>query len=198
MSPHDPADLSLTGTAWVLKPTNPERFEAALDRGWHPAAARLLASRPLPISRSALQPDLSQLHDPYLMKGMHEAIERIGEALRQRQKIRIITDYDVDGTTSSLILQAALRIADPMVSLDYHIPDRFTEGYGLSIQGVRKAAEDGVQLIITADIGVRDHGPVAEAKRLGLDVLICDHHLPDGASVPEHGIVQCQPQKACS
>ncbi len=198
MSPHDPAALSLTGTAWVLQRTDHERLDAALDQGWHPAAARLLASRPLPLSRSAFEPDLSQLHDPYLMCGMDAAIERIGVALRSRQKIRIITDYDVDGTTSSLILQAALRIADPMVALDYHIPDRFTEGYGLSIEGIRKAAKDGVQLIITADIGVRDHEPVAEAKRLGLDVLICDHHLPDGASVPEHAIVLCPPQKACS
>ena len=143
-------------------------------------------------------PSLNHLHDPMKMAGMSEAIARLHVALEQNQRIRIITDYDVDGTTSSLILQATLRILKADVALDYHIPDRFNEGYGFSTQAAQKAVRDGIDLIITADIGIRDQAAVDEAQKGQVDVLICDHHLPSGVDVPKGAFVLCPPQKACS
>jgi single-stranded-DNA-specific exonuclease len=132
---------------------------------------------------------------------MHAAIARLQRAIERREKVRIITDYDVDGTTSSLILQAALRLGQAPgggAHVDYHIPDRFHEGYGFSLAAADAAADAGVHLIVTADIGVRDQAAVARARERGLDVLICDHHLPEGAEVPDGALVLCPPQQACT
>ncbi len=139
----------------------------------------------------------ADLHAPDSILGLPRALERLQRARRERQHIRLVTDYDVDGTTSCLILHAALdRLGGATIS--YHIPDRFTEGYGLSVQAIEKAAADGVHLIVTADIGVRDHGPVARAAELGVDVIVCDHHLPAGESVPAAAVaVLCPPQAGC-
>ncbi|MEZ4235775.1 MAG: single-stranded-DNA-specific exonuclease RecJ [Myxococcota bacterium] len=141
-----------------------------------------------------LQPSLDHLHDPLAMRNMEAALDRLQSAVRRKEKIRVVTDYDVDGTTSSLILQAALRSVDPNVDVSWHIPSRFDEGYGFSTRAAVRAAEDGVGLIVTADIGVRDHAAVDEARSRGVDVLVCDHHLPAGASVPEQATVLCPPQ----
>ena len=143
-------------------------------------------------------PTLDDLHDPYLMHGMREVVHRLKAALASNQRIRIITDYDVDGTTSSLVLQATLRILNPTVSLDYHIPNRFVEGYGFSTIAAQKAVDDGIDLIITADIGIRDQAAVDIARGGGVDVFILDHHLPDGADVPQGALVLCPPQNACT
>ncbi|MBX2801068.1 MAG: single-stranded-DNA-specific exonuclease RecJ [Myxococcales bacterium] len=144
-----------------------------------------------------LAPRMEHFHDPLGMHNMEVALDRLKRALRDKQRIRVVTDYDVDGTTSSLILQAALRVMDPEVQLDYHIPNRFGEGYGFSQKAAEQAAADGVGLVVTADIGVRDHKAVAAANAGGVDVLICDHHLPKGASVPEGATVLCPPQEDC-
>ncbi len=167
--------------------------------------ARCLAQRPPPIPLEHwLNPGLADIlaNDPLQILGMDRAIARIREALESNQRIRIVTDYDVDGTTSSLILQHALRAASPdpaHLQLSWHIPDRFDEGYGLSLRTAQRAVADGVHLILTADIGVRDHTPVSAAAAAGVDVIICDHHLPDGESVPADAYaVLCPPQKGCS
>ena len=136
-------------------------------------------------------------HDPFLMYGMREAIERVNLAISQGEKIRIVTDYDVDGTTSSLVLQATFDLLGVGKAVSYHIPSRFDEGYGFSVAAAKCAADDGVGLILTADIGVRDHESVAMAKSLGVDVVILDHHLPDGASLPDDAIILCPPQTSC-
>ena len=142
---------------------------------------------------------MSDLHDPFAMHDMNKAVARIQRAVSENHRIRIVTDYDVDGTTSSLILQATLMLLGVATDrLDYHIPDRFTEGYGLSRHAAEQAVEDGVQLLVTADIGVRDHASVSIAADGGVDVIICDHHLPDGERVPESAhAVLCPPQVDC-
>ncbi len=198
-TPTESTRLSMTGALWTLRDADPARVsELSRSTGLAPAAARVLAQRwdgpDLPDVSTVLEPTLEHLHDPRLMMNMPAALERLERALQRGERIRVVTDYDVDGTTSSLILQAALRLRNPSVDVSYHIPNRFDEGYGFSVQAAHKAAEDGVDLIVTADIGVRDHAAVQAAGEAGIDVLICDHHLPEGASVPEGALVLCPPQ----
>ena len=194
--------LSLTGARWIAHEVDEERVAAVVAAtNLSEPASRLLvdrfASRALCADLSWLTPSMEHLHDPLLMMGMERALARLRRALETEEYIRIITDYDVDGTTSSLILQAALQIVKPGLKVDYHIPNRFVEGYGFSVAAAEAAGRDGVDLIVTADIGVRDHAAVNRAHELGVDVLICDHHLTSGASVPEHAIVLCPPQTGC-
>jgi single-stranded-DNA-specific exonuclease len=194
--------LSWTGARWVLAPVESARITTLREAtGLSDAAARCLALRWTDDGAPTdawLRPSFDQLHDPHLIHGMDSALDRLQRAIRENQHIRIITDYDVDGTTSSLILQAALKIVGPSLTISYHIPNRFDEGYGFSVRAAEQAIADGVDLIVTADIGVRDHASVAAARAGGVDVLICDHHLPAGASVPADAIVLCPPQEACS
>ncbi|MCO4744327.1 MAG: single-stranded-DNA-specific exonuclease RecJ [Proteobacteria bacterium] len=190
---------SLSGATWLLADAPAARVEALLASGLSPVAARCLASRwKTGSADDLLTPRFEHLHDPALMHNMAPALARLEQANRDRQKVRIITDYDVDGTTSSLILQAGLTLAGGGTQIDYHIPNRFKEGYGFSVQAAEKAVADGIDLIVTADIGVRDHAAVTLAKNGGVDVLICDHHLPDGADVPADALVLCPPQRLCS
>jgi single-stranded-DNA-specific exonuclease len=193
--------LSFTGQSWCLRDVSPEdskRLENQLQL--HPVVARCLAARvtdPMQ-ARNWLRPSLDHMHDPALISGMDVAIPRIKRAVSQNERIRIVTDYDVDGTTSSLIIQGALRLLGAGNLVDYHIPDRFKEGYGFSEVAANKAADDGIGLIITADIGVRDHTAVSTAAARGVDVIICDHHLPAGEAVPtEATAVLCPPQEGC-
>jgi len=193
--------LSLRGYEWVPSPTN-EAFAQRLvsSTGLSPIAAHCLTQRipeETPDLQAWVSPSLDALHDPFLMHDMTRAIGRLHQAIASKEHVRIITDYDVDGTTSSLILQAALQLHAPHLKVDYHIPHRFDEGYGFSEVAAKKAAEDGVGLIVTADIGVRNHASVTAAHTRGVDVLICDHHLPAGADVPPEAIVLCPPKNGC-
>jgi single-stranded-DNA-specific exonuclease len=150
-----------------------------------------------------MTPELGDLHDPFLMANMDVAVDRVRRAVEHGERVRIVTDYDVDGTTSSLLLQETFRILASRsggtgARVDYHIPHRFHEGYGFSLDAARRAVEEGVQLIVTADIGVRDHEAVTAARAGGVDVIIVDHHLPAGASVPADATaVLCPPQAGC-
>lgn len=148
--------------------------------------------------RDFLSPSMRNYYDPYLMKGMAEAAQRLRRAVASQERVRIVTDYDADGTMSSLILQATLRLLGHE-ALSYHIPHRKTEGYGFSEQAARKAVEDGIGLIVTADIGVRDAAAIHYAQSHGVDVIVLDHHLPEGGGVPEeaHAVV-CPPQVGCA
>lgn len=186
---------SLTGARWTLAPVDEDRIRAlGAHRGQREVTLRCMALRGFDPASGWLTPDASHLLSPYTMLGMDRAVDRLHRAIRLRQRIRVVTDYDVDGTTSSLILQAALARLSPELSVDYHIPDRFTEGYGFSVAAAEKAADDGIGLIVTADIGVRDHASVDAARARGVDVLVCDHHLPAGEAVPTNAIVLCPPQ----
>lgn len=188
----DDSPRSWSGARWVEAPL----AGPALPRtDLLPAVARCLAVRGFD-DPAWLSPSVDHLHDPLTMHRMDEAVHRLRRAVARQERLRVITDYDVDGTTSSLVLQAALQTVAPGLALDYHIPDRFTEGYGFSVTAAQKAAADGIGLVVTADIGVRDHAAVAAARAAGVDVLVCDHHLPPGADVPSEAIVLCPPQAA--
>ena len=188
--------LSLTGRQWRLREL-PAGHGAALASalGVSQLSGEVFAGRQL--DTGFFQSSASALLDPAGMKGVELALTRLQDARLRREKIRLVTDYDVDGTTSCLVLHAALdRLGGADIS--YHIPDRFTEGYGLSRRAVETAAADGVRLIVTADIGVRDHATVSFAKSLGVEVIVCDHHLPLGEAVPADALaVLCPPQAGC-
>ncbi len=196
---------SRTGRRWELLPAaDPIITSLRADLGVLPLTARVLAARGLTPATAAafLAPGEAPFHDPALLKGLPEALDRIARAVDRSEHVRLVTDYDVDGTTSCLILHAALdrRIAaaKSRAVVSYHVPDRFKEGYGLSAVAVERAAADGVHLLVTADIGVRDHVTVAKARALGVDVIVVDHHLPAGESVPDAALaVICPPQAGC-
>lgn len=191
---------SLTGRRWRTIDADADAVKALARRLSLPElAARCLLNRTTPERAPAwLQPSLEHLHDPMLMLGMDVALDRIRKAMRDRERVRIVTDYDVDGTTSSLILQRTLQLLSPGAGVDYHIPHRFDEGYGFSTRAAEAAIADGVGLILTADIGVRDHAAVNAAVGGGVSVIVCDHHLPSGEAVPEAATaVLCPPQQGC-
>ncbi|MCF0056531.1 single-stranded-DNA-specific exonuclease RecJ [Dyadobacter sp. CY356] len=127
-------------------------------------------------SRNFFRPDLSHLHDPYLMQDMDIAVERLSKAISNGEKILVYGDYDVDGTTSVTLFYGFLKkIYD---NLDYYIPDRYNEGYGVSWQSIDFAQENGFSLIVTLDCGIKSVDKVTEANKRGIDFIICDHHRP--------------------
>ena len=148
------------------------------------AAARMLVVRGIQTAEEArafVRPSLDKLHDPFLMKDMDKAVERLHQAITQGEKILIYGDYDVDGTTAvALMYRFLLPLASsPLASrLDYYIPDRYTEGYGVSQQGIDYAAEQGCSLIITLDCGIKAVEKIAYANSKAIDVIVCDHHTP--------------------
>ncbi len=145
-----------------------------------------------------LHPSIAHLLDPWLMKDMDRAVARFKRAIENGESIRIVTDYDADGTMSSLILQSVLKICGHS-RVSYHIPDRRIEGYGFTCLAAQKAIEDHISLIVTADIGVRDEPAISMAKNAGIDVIVLDHHLPEGEGVPPSAYaVICPPQPGCS
>lgn len=122
-------------------------------------------------------PNLKDLHDPFLLPDMDKAVDRIEKALGEKERILIYGDYDVDGTTAVALVFKFLR--QFTTNLDYYIPDRYDEGYGISSQGIDYAAETGVTLIIALDCGIKAIEKVNYAKQKGIDFIICDHHMPD-------------------
>ena len=130
-----------------------------------------------------LDPRLEHLLDPLLMTGMSAAVDRIREAVDNDEKILVYGDYDVDGTTATVLLRAAISIAGG--SADFHTPHRVKEGYGMRAEVVEQAAADDVKLLISVDTGIREAEVVAGARTLGIDVIITDHHLPDEGALPD-------------
>lgn len=130
-------------------------------------------------ARSYFRPSLSELHDPWLMKDMDKAVARISKAIGANEKILVFGDYDVDGTTSvACMFQFLCKIHDPQ-QLDFYIPHRYREGYGVSKMGIDFAKENGFTLIISLDCGIKSADLIAYAATLGIDFVVCDHHLPD-------------------
>lgn len=150
------------------------------------AAARMLVVRDIQSAEEARQfirPSLDKLHDPFLMKDMDKAVERLHQAITQGEKILIYGDYDVDGTTAVALMYRFLQnlasnLSPLTFNLDYYIPDRYTEGYGVSQQGIDYAAAQGCTLIITLDCGIKAVEKIAYANSKGIDVIVCDHHTP--------------------
>ena len=169
------------------------------------AAARMLVVRGIQTAdeaRAFVRPSLDMLHDPFLMKDMDKAVERLHQAITQGEKILIYGDYDVDGTTAVAVmyrfLQNLVSNLSPLTfNLDYYIPDRYTEGYGVSQQGIDYAAAQGCNLIITLDCGIKAVEKVAYAATKGIDVIVCDHHTP-GEELPNAVAVLNMKRSDCS
>ncbi|MBP7504357.1 MAG: single-stranded-DNA-specific exonuclease RecJ [Prolixibacteraceae bacterium] len=172
---------------WSIKPQGDnndiKHLSAALNVNM--VIANLLAQRGVKTfneARSFFRPRLSDLHDPFLMKDMDRAVERLERAIRNQEKVLIYGDYDVDGTTSVAMLYLFLK--DYLTHIDYYIPDRYTEGYGISPQSIEFAAREDFSLVIVLDCGIKAVEKVKMARDQGLDFIICDHHNP-GESIPE-------------
>lgn len=158
-------------------------------------AATLLVQRGIADPRSAasfFRPSFAQLHDPFLMAGMHEAVQRIERALGDNERIMVYGDYDVDGTTAVALVYSFLSRFTGNIT--YYIPDRYTEGYGISFQGIDHASKEGVGLIIALDCGIKSNDKVAYASAKGVDFIICDHHRP-GDALPE-AVAVLDPKRA--
>jgi single-stranded-DNA-specific exonuclease len=179
----------ISGARWQLAACDETKLRQLQTETGEPSLLlRCLLNRGLTntgeISRF-LTPDFpAHLHAPTLLRDMDKAVERLRRAVREGERVMVVTDFDVDGTTSSVILSNALRLAGGDGLITCYVPDRFTEGYGLSRHIVERAASEGYRVIVTADIGIKSHAEARLARELGVDLIICDHHLPDGEDVP--------------
>ncbi|MEY4144651.1 MAG: single-stranded-DNA-specific exonuclease RecJ [Bacteroidota bacterium] len=145
-------------------------------------------------ARDFFRPDLGKLHDPFLMKDMEKAVDRLAEAIERQERILVYGDYDVDGTTSVAVLYRFIQSLNPAVQ--FYVPDRHREGYGLSMTGVEWAAENNIDLIITLDCGITAVAEVEWANELGIDVVVTDHHLP--AVLPQAYAILNPKQPGCA
>src|SRR5437588_2952552 len=166
---------------WIVRPPDETRAsELAAALGVSPVVSGLLVARghhDVGSAQSFLKPSLDQLHDPFLMRGMSDAVGRLLRAIDNRDPILIYGDYDVDGTTGTAVLLRAFRMLG--ATAGYHVPHRFTEGYGIQQAALEKAVSEGYKLVVSVDCGIRAHEPLHWARANGLDVIITDHHLPD-------------------
>jgi single-stranded-DNA-specific exonuclease len=174
------------GNRWVLKTNYDELAVTALQDQLkvHPVICKLLVQRGITTfdeAKNFFRPSLDQLHDPFLMKDMDIAVERINLALARKEKILVYGDYDVDGTTAVSVMFLFLKSL--FANAEFYIPDRYHEGYGLSFKGVEYANENGFSLIIALDCGIKGNDKIAKANEYGIDFIICDHHRP-GAELP--------------
>lgn len=178
---------------WKLSEAAEPEVNALQNRlGIHHILCKILVQRGIKDFESArayFRPDLSQLHDPYLMKDMDKAVERILQALQNREKIMVFGDYDVDGTTSVASMYQFLLQVYESDKVDYYIPHRYKEGYGVSQKGIEHAKDIGVSLIISLDCGIKSNELIGYAKGLGIDFIICDHHMPDAVLPPAVAIL---------
>lgn len=141
------------------------------------------------LAKEYFRPSLEHLHDPYLMKDMDKAVQRIRLAVERKEKVLVFGDYDVDGTTSVACMFRFLNmVMDPSL-IDFYIPHRYKEGYGVSKKGIDHAAENNFQLIISLDCGIKSTELIKYAATLGIDFIVCDHHLPDNSLPPAIAIL---------
>jgi single-stranded-DNA-specific exonuclease len=173
---------------WVLKQKGDESLVSGIAEalGIENALAELLVQRGITNfdeAKSFFRPDLAQLHDPFLLNDMEKAVDRIEVAKHRGEKIMVYGDYDVDGTTAVALVYSFLK-ENGFQELDYYIPDRYSEGYGISFKGIDFAFEQGFKLIIALDCGIKAVDKVSYAKERGIDFIICDHHRP-GDELPD-------------
>jgi single-stranded-DNA-specific exonuclease len=148
-------------------------------------------------AKDYFRPQLSQLHDPFLMKDMDKAVDRILFAIKNNHKILVFGDYDVDGTTSVAIMYRFLKKIYTEERIDFYIPHRYREGYGVSKRGIDFAKQNNFDLIISLDCGIKSIELIGYARSLGLDFIVCDHHLPDNELPPASAILNPK-QKDCN
>ena len=174
--------MGITERKWTVRePGDPEKVDRlATELGVDRVLAELLVQRGVETfqeARAFFRPSLEDLHDPFLMKDMDKAVDRLHEAITKGQKILVYGDYDVDGTTAVALVYSFVRRFTKRV--EYYIPDRYDEGYGVSYKGLDWASDNGVNLLITLDCGIKAIEKVEYARSKGIDVIICDHHLPE-------------------
>ena len=182
---------------WNYLPISPHLVETsqqlAKDLGMSPILGRLLVERGITTAAEAkkfFRPQLSELLDPFLMKDMDLAVERLNLAMGRKERILVYGDYDVDGTTAVALVYKFIQ--QFYSNIDYYIPDRYEEGYGVSFQGVDYAEETGVKLVIVLDCGIKAVKEIAYAKEKGIDFIICDHHVPDDELPPAAAILNAK------
>ena len=182
---------------WNYLSTSPEQAETgrqlAKNLGISPILGCLLVERGITTVQAArrfFRPQLHDLHDPFLMKDMDVAVERLNKAMGRKERILIYGDYDVDGTTAVALVYRFIQ--QFYSNIDYYIPGRYEEGYGVSYKGVDYAASTGVGLIIVLDCGIKAVDEIAYARRLGIDFIICDHHVPDDVLPPAVAILDAK------
>jgi single-stranded-DNA-specific exonuclease len=184
---------------WVIKSSGDENVISSLSRelGIERPLAQLLVQRGITTFKEAkefFRPDLSNLHDPFLMKDMDVAVQRILDAIQAGEKVLVYGDYDVDGTTAVALVYSFFK--DHFKDIDYYIPDRYEEGYGVSLKGIDYASEHGISLIIALDCGIKAVDKVDYARQKGIEFIICDHHNP-GDSIPNAAAVLDPKQEGC-
>ena len=186
---------------WNYEEPTPEQNAAAAklseEIGVSQTLCLLLVKRGISTAEEArayFRPQLQALHDPFLMRDMDRAVDRLNKAMGNREKVMIYGDYDVDGCTAVALVYRFLQ--QFYSELDYYIPDRYEEGYGVSIQGVDYAYQQGVKLIIVLDCGIKAIDEIAYAKQLGIDFIICDHHVPDDELPPAIAILNAKRKDA--
>jgi single-stranded-DNA-specific exonuclease len=181
---------------WVLKQKGDASLvsDIAGALGIENALAELLVQRGITSFEGAkafFRPDLSQLHDPFLLNDMVKAVERIASAKTSDQKIMVYGDYDVDGTTAVALVYSFLK-ENGFKHIDYYIPDRYSEGYGISTQGIDYAKANDFKLIIALDCGIKSIDKVKYANELGIDFIICDHHRPGDELPPAIAVLDAK------
>src|SRR5438094_1707747 len=166
---------------WIVRSSDQAQASTlAQALGVSPIVAALLIARgheDVDSAQAFLKPALDQLHDPFLMRGMTDAVKRLRQAIDNQEPILIYGDYDVDGTTGTAVLLRALRMLG--ATAGYHVPHRFTEGYGIRQDVLEKAFSEGYKLVVSVDCGITAHQPLHWARANGLDIIVTDHHLPD-------------------
>ncbi len=190
---------------WIIQPTDPAEAARLAEQLRCPQTiASLLLSRGISdpaAARTFLDPTIDDLIDPMLMLGMDVAVARIQQAVRSSEPILIYGDYDVDGTTATVLLKTAIERIAPKESpahVTYHVPHRLREGYGMQTGVLGQAASAGVRLVISVDTGIRAFAAAEEAKALGMDLIVTDHHLPDDViGIPEAVAVLNPAQAKC-
>lgn len=186
---------------WTYR--NPDEFTArTLEReaGVSSMMARFLTLRGISSASQAaefLSPSLEKLHSPYLMLGMREAIDRLCAAIARQETLLIYGDYDVDGTTAVVVLKTAIELCGG--TADFHVPHRIKEGYGIKDDVIERAAAAGVRLVISVDTGIRAFQAAETARRVGVDLIVTDHHLPEAHEGVPHALAVLNPnQQGCS
>jgi single-stranded-DNA-specific exonuclease len=182
---------------WVREEAQPDRAaELARAAGLPEVLAALLVARGITDAQAAfafLDPQQSHLHSPLLMLGMDTAVARLEQAIAERQPVLLYGDYDVDGTTAVVLLKTAIEMLGGTVR--FHVPHRLREGYGLQSKVLEAAHADGVRLVITVDTGMRAFAEAETARRLGLDLIITDHHLPEAGHAVPHALAILNPNQ---
>jgi single-stranded-DNA-specific exonuclease len=181
---------------WSLRSVDQHVVDAiAREARLSPLVSRLLVARGVTTADAAvrfLDPKLDHLHSPFLMKGMREAVSRIQQAIANGERILIYGDYDVDGTTAIVILKRAIEIVGG--TAEFHVPHRIRDGYGMKDDVIERAAAEGVRLVISVDTGIRAFAAAEAARRVGLDLIVTDHHLPETGQLP-HALAVLNPNQ---